>query len=243
MVAYATTANWSALDRQSLYSYFYSLGARLVGKKLTPDQIHRLISKHIKRLLPVRIKKHIDAKILQRHIYMGGMYYSGYDNGGKPAIEVNFSYHPWDEHLKMTDYRWKRMSIRFADVVLHEMIHMRQFRARGFKSIPGYQSTAGWAKDRKQQEYLGDRDEMGAFAFNIACEMIDRFGYEPAVIKRYMDTNGAKRHKNSWWYSYLQGFEFDHQHKIIVRMKKKILHQLENAYNGKPFKTTDWLTY
>jgi hypothetical protein len=84
---------------------------------------------------------------------------------------------------------------------------------------------------------------MGAFAFNIACEMIDRFGYEPAVIKRYMDTNGAKRHKNSWWYSYLQGFEFDHQHKIIVRMKKKILHQLENAYNGKPFKTTDWLTY
>ena len=98
-------------------------------------------------------------------------------------------------------------------------------------------------KDRKQQEYLGDRDEMGAFAFNIACEMIDRFGYEPRVISQYMDTNEATRHKNSWWYSYLKGFEFNHNHKIIQRMKHKILRQLENAYIGKPFKTTDWLTH
>jgi hypothetical protein len=242
-VANAKTANWSALDRASLCAYFYSLGGRIIGKKLTPDQIHKKISKHIKLLLPVRIKKHIDAKILQRHIYMGGMYYSSYDKSNKPSIEVNFSYHPFDEFLKMTEYRWKRMSIRFADVVLHEMIHMRQFRARNFKSILGYQSTAEWAKDRRQQEYLGDRDEMGAFAYNIACEMIDRFGYNPTIIKQYMDTNGARRHKNSWWYTYLKGFDFDHQHKIIIRMKRKILHQLENAYLGKPFKTNDWLTY
>lgn len=243
MVANAKTANWSVLDRESLYSYFYSLNQRVVGKKLTPDQIHRMISKHIKLLLPVRIKKHIDAKILERHIFMGGMYHSGPDKKGKPSIEVNFSYHPWDEYLKMTDYRWKRMSIRFADVMLHEIIHMRQFRARGFKDIPGYQSKAESAKNRREQEYYGDRDEMGAFAFNIACEMIDRFGYEPTVIKRYMDTNGAKRHKNSWWFNYLKSFDFNHDHKIIRRMKQKILRQLENAVEGKPFKTADWLTY
>lgn len=243
MVANAKTANWSVLDRESLYSYFYSLHQRVVGKRLTPDQIHRLISKHIKLLLPVKIKKHIDAKILEKHIYMGGVYHSGPDSKGKPAIEVNFSYHPFDEYLKLTDYRWKRMSLRFADVMLHEIVHMRQFRARNFKNIPGYQSVAESAKYRKNQEYYGDRDEMGAFAFNIACEMLDRFGYDPTTIKHYMDTNGAKRHKNSWWYSYLHYFEFDHDHKIILRMKQKIMRQLENAYIGKPFKTTDWLTY
>ena len=236
-------ANWSALDRTSLYSYFYSLNTKIVGKKLTANQIHRLISKHIKAILPVKIKKHIDAKIEQRLIYTGGVYYSELDRTGKPAIEINFSYHPWDEFIKMTDYRWRRMSIRFADVLLHEVIHMRQFRARNFKSIPGYQSTVELAKDRKQQEYLGDRDEMGAFAFNIACEMVDRFGYDVTTIKRYMDTNGARKHKNSWWYTYLKAFNFDHEHKIIRRMKKKIMLQLENAYIGKPFKTTDWLTY
>jgi hypothetical protein len=215
----------------------------VVGKKLTPNQIHKLIRKHVKDVLPVRIKKCIDASIKETYIYTGGVYYSDYDKKQKPAIEINFSYHPFDETLKISEYRWRRLSIRFADVVLHEMIHMRQFRARKFKNIPGYQSTVENRKDRKQQEYLGDRDEMGAFAFNIACEMIDRFGYDPAAIKRYMDTNGARRHKNSWWYNYLHYFEFDHDHKIIVRMKRKILTQLENAYIGKPFKTADWLTY
>jgi hypothetical protein len=126
---------------------------------------------------------------------------------------------------------------------MHELIHMRQFRARNFKSIPGYQSTAESSKERKEQEYLGDRDEMGAFAFNIACEMIDRFDYDPSTIKSYMDSNGATRHKNSWWYSYLKTFNFNHNHKIIRRMKRKVLTQLENAYDGKPFKTTNFLTY
>jgi hypothetical protein len=214
-----------------------------VGKKLTHDKLHRLITTHVKRAFPIRIKKYIDAKIQQRLVYTGGVYYSEYDKKGEPAIEVNFSYHPWDEYIKMTEYRWRKMSIRFADVVLHEMIHMRQFRARNFKAIPGYQSTVELAKDRKQQEYLGDRDEMGAFGYNIACEMIDRFGYNPTTIKRYMDTNGAKRHTNTWWFNYLKAFEFNHDHKIIRRMKHKVMMQLENAYIGKPFKTTDWLTY
>lgn len=235
--------NWSSIDRESLYSYFYSLNDKIVGKSLTTDQIHRHISKHIKKVLPIRIKKHIDAKILMGHIFTGGVYYSDYDKKSKPAIEVNFSYHPFDEKLKLTEYRWRKMSIRFADVVLHEMIHMRQFRARQFKDIPGYQSTVANTKDRKQQEYLGDRDEMGAFAFNIACEMLDRFDYDPKTISQYMDGNGANRHKNSWWYTYLKAFDFNHEHKIIRRMKHKVLRQLENAYIGKPFKTTDWLTY
>jgi hypothetical protein len=242
-VANAKTANWSALDRESLYAYFYSLGGRLIGKKLTPDQIHKKLSKHIKLVLPVKVKKCIDPKIQQGYIYTGGVYYSDLDQKNKSAIEINFSYHPWDETLSITEYRWRKLSIRFADVMLHEMIHMRQFRARGFKNIPGYQSTAASAKERKEQEYYGDRDEMGAFAFNIACEMIDRFGYEPTVIKQYMDTNGARRHKNSWWHNYLRYFNWNHDHRIIRRMKLKIMHQLENAYIGKPFKTDNWLTH
>lgn len=242
-MANAKTVNWSSLERASLYAYFYSLGGRIVGKRLTPDQIHRALSKHIKSVLPVKVKKCIDPKIEQGYIYTGGMYHGDLDRKDKTAIEINFSYHPLNETLKLTEYRWRRLSLRIADVVLHEMIHMRQFRARGFKNIPGYQSTAASAKERKEQEYYGDTDEMGAFAFNIACEMIDRFGYEPAVIKKYMDTNGARRHRNSWWHNYLKYFNWKHEHRIIQRMKRKVMHQLENAYVGKPFKTNEWLTY
>jgi hypothetical protein len=165
------------------------------------------------------------------------------DRKGKTSIEVNFSYNPNDAKLKINEYRFTRLAVRFADVMLHEIIHMRQFRARNYKAIPGYQSTAEYAKDRKEQEYYGDRDEMGAFAFNIACEMVDRFGYAPAQIYRYMDTNEAKRHRNSWWNQYLKTFNWDHNHQIIRRMKSLVLYQLYNASVGKPFITNSYLTY
>ena len=135
------------------------------------------------------------------------------------------------------------MAIRFADVFMHELIHMRQFRSRNFKAIPGYQSKAELARDRKEQNYYGDRDEMGAYAFNTACELLDRFGYNPTRIIRYLDGFECSRHKNSWWYQYMKTFDWNHNHPIIRRMRNLVLRQLENAYLGKPFKTTDHLTY
>lgn len=214
-----------------------------MGKSLTPNQINRIVSSHIKPLLPIKIIKLVAEDNKEGVIYMGGVYYSELDKKGKPAIELNLNYHPNDKKLTVTMNRWRRMSYRFAHILLHELVHLRQFRARNFKSIPGYQSTAELTTERRAQEYFGDRDEMGAFAFNIACELIDRFGYNPNVIKRYLDTNNVRRHKNSWWYCYLTTFNWNHNHKIIRRMKRKIMTQLENADLGKPFKTTDWLTY
>ena len=214
-----------------------------MGKSLTPDQINRIVRNHIKPIMPIKVIKLIADDNVEGLIYMGGVYHSELDKKGKPAIELNLNYHPDDAKLTVSMNRWRRMSRRFAHVMMHEMIHMRQFRARNFKSIPGYQSTAELTTERRAQEYFGDRDEMGAFAFNIACELIDRFGYNPTAIKRYLDTNKVRRHKNSWWYNYLVAFNWNHDHKIIRRMKRKIMTQLENAYIGKPFKTTDWLTY
>ena len=235
--------DWSQLDRGSLYSYFYSLGNKVIGKSITAKKLQKLISNHIKSQYPIKVVKYINTKTNKGIVQMGGLYHSFEDSGYRKSIELGLYYHPTDKTYNITTHRWRRMSIRFADIILHELIHMRQFRARGFKMIPGYQSTAASGKDRKDQEYFGDRDEMGAFAFNIACEMIDRFGYDPAAIKHYMDLNQALRHGTGWWGSYLRAFKLDHEHKIIQRMKRKILVQLENAYTGKPFKTNTYLTY
>jgi len=235
--------DWSELTRSNLYSMFYSLNSEIVGKELSPNQIQNRINRHIKAHLPVKLRKCIYAPTEKGYIFMGGVYYSDLDKNSKPCIEVNFNYNPTDAKFKITNYRWRRMSMRFADVMLHEMVHMRQFRSRNFKSIPGYQSTAELAKERKEQNYYGDRDEMGAFAFNTACELIDRFGYNPTQISHYMDSFECRRHKNSWWYQYLKTFDWNHDHPIIRRMKNLIMRQLENAYIGKPFKTTNHLTY
>jgi hypothetical protein len=235
--------DWSELTRSNLYSMFYSLNSEIVGKELSPSQIQKRITRHVKAHLPLKLKKCIYTPTTPGFVFMGGVYYSDLDRKRKPAIEVNFNYNPVDKKLKLTKHRFQRMASRFADVVLHEIVHQRQFRSRNFKNIPGYQSTAEYAKERKKQEYYGDRDEMGAHAFNCACELIDRFGYDPTAIAHYLDSNKCRRHKNSTWNDYLKAFDWNHDHPIIRRMRNLILRQLENAYYGKPFKTTNHLTY
>ena len=236
--------NWSQLNRNNLYSMLYRAGSDIVGQKLSVKLLHKRLSAHIKSCLPVSIKKwQYDHKQDRGFPYMGGSYDSVLDRKGqKKFIEVVLSYHPLDTETTITKYRWTRLCSLFADTILHEMIHMRQYRSRNFKDIPGYESTAYYHKQRMDQEYYGHRDEMGAHAFNIACELLDRFGYDPAAIRYHMDTI-TPRVKKSTFAKFIATFDWDHDHIKVRQMKKKVLKQLEYAAYGRPFKTTTHLTY
>ena len=236
--------NWSQLNRNNLYSMLYQAGDNIVGKKLTIKTLHSRLSSHIKSCLPVSIKKwQYDAKQDRGFPYIGGSYDSVLDKKGKKKfIEVVLSYHPHDQETRITRYRWTRLCSLFADTILHEMIHMRQYRSRNFKDIPGYESTAYYHKQRMGQEYYGHRDEMGAFSFNIACEMIDRFGYNPWVISNYMDNINGRTKKGTFT-KFLATFDWNHDHIKVRQMKQKVLKQLEYAAIGRPFKTNTHLTY
>jgi hypothetical protein len=236
--------NWSQLDRSSLYSMLYDAGRDIVGEKLPINLVHKRLGTHIKSKLPVSIRKwQYDAKQDRGFPYMGGAYDSVQDKKGKKRfIEVVLSYHPHDQEVCITNYRWRRICSLFADTILHEVIHMRQYRSRNFKDIPGYESTAYYHKQRQDQEYYGHRDEMGAFSFNIACEMIDKFGYNPAVIRNYMDSLPGRTKKGTFT-KFLATFDWNHDHIKVRQMKQKVLKQLEYAANGRPFKTNSHLTY
>jgi hypothetical protein len=236
--------NWSLLDRNNLYSMLYSMGKDVVGKKIPILDLQKLLSTHIKSKLPVKVvRKQNDASQKPGQVYMGGTYYSYNDWTDRRQIEIVLSYHPNDTAIKVTEYRWARLCTLFADTILHEIIHMRQYRSREFKDIPGYESTAHYYKQRVDQEYFGHKDEMGAFAFNIACDMIDRFGKDKRAIQKYMDSMQAKKHKRTTYCKYLSTFDWDHKHPIVRQMKKKIIRNLDYAEAGKPFKTTNHLTY
>lgn len=243
------TFNWSTLDRSVLYHMLNKLQSKVVGKRMTVDNFHSLVSKHVKKYLPVRVIKDKDPETHTGYVYVGGFYYGEYDKNilrGKSSpkpIEIIFSYHLFDEFVKISRHKWQRVCMVFADTMLHEIIHMRQQRGRDFKDIPGYHSTAQKAKDRKSQEYYGDRDEIGAYAFNIACELYDRFGDNKTEIKRYLNSDQYKRHKRTCFYYYMKAFGHNHDHNIIRRVKRKALHNLQYAELGKPFKTSDLLTY
>jgi len=236
--------NWSALDRNTLYSMIYQLKSEIVDKRLPIGKITSIISKHVKAHLPIKIRSYRHKPVKPGEVWVGGAYYSDYDSQGKKRfIEIELAFPTTADTMKTSSYRWERMCTLFADTILHEIIHCRQYRARNFKDIPGYESTAYYAKDRAWQEYYGHRDEMGAHSFNLAQDMIDKFGFDPKAIRGYLDGPVPKRVRPNGWGRFMKSFEYDHDHPKVHQMKHKILTQLENAYNGKPFKTTNHLTY
>ena len=236
--------NWSLLDRNMLYSMLYDLKPEIVDKRLTIGEITSIISKHIKTHLPLKVTSGRHKPVKPGEVWIGGAYHSYLDKAGnKRFIEVELAFPTTAETMKTSAYRWERMCHLFADTVLHEIIHTRQYRARNFKDIPGYESTAYYAKDRREQEYYGHRDEMGAHSFNLAQDMIDKFGLDTRAIKEYLDSPVPKRVRPNGWGRFMKAFEYNHAHPKVHQMKHKIMTQLENAYLGKPFKTTNHLTY
>ena len=236
--------NCSALDRDILYSMLYSLKPEIVGKRLPIGEITRQLSKHIKAHLPVKVVSNRQKPVKPGEIWIGGAYYSDDDKQGKKRfIEVELAFPTSADTMKTSLYRWERICRLFADTVLHEIIHTRQYRARNFKDLPGYESTAYYAKDRAWQEYYGHRDEMGAHSFNLAQDMIGKFGFDPKAIREYLDSIVPKRVCPNGWGRFMKSFDYDHAHPKVRQMKHKIMTQLENAYNGKPFKTSNYLTY
>lgn len=236
--------NWSLLDRATLYSMLYELKSEIVDKRLPIGEITRQLSKHIKVHLPIKVVSHRHKPVKSGEIWIGGAYYSDDDKQGKKRfIEVKLAFPTDTKTMKTSSYRWERICTLFADTVLHEIIHTRQYRARNFKNIPGYESTAYYARDRREQEYYGHRDEMGAHSFNLAQDMIDKFDFDTKSIKEYLDSPVPKRVRPNGWGRFMKAFEYDHAHPKVNQMKRKIMSQLEYAYTGKPFKTTNHLTY
>ena len=237
-----TPFNWYSLDREILFDILNGARSQIVGRELLVEELHKILTKQVKKHLPIRVKMQRDASHEPGLLYIGGCYYSDCDRKRKDKfIEVVFSYFMFDRRITLSSYRWSRVCEVFADSILHEIIHMRQYRTRKFKNLPGYESTALLAKTRRNQNYYGHPDEIGAYSFNIACELYEKFGNDRRAVKKYLDGNQGLRTKRSTYLSYLR--TFDTNHSVLKRLKKKVLYYLPYAEIGKPFKSPDYLTY
>jgi hypothetical protein len=235
--------NWSMLDRYNIATFVWLLESEIVNKTISISKFHSLITNHIKRHFPIICKKTLDIKNPKGYVSIGGTYYSGYDEEKQKCIELVFVYKDTDTELKISKKRFWNLCLLIADSVLHEIIHMRQYRKRKFKVIPDYNSTAAKTSIRKEQSYLGCADEIDAYGFNIACELYEKFNGNQESIILYLNENqkNNNRKKYNSWRMYLKAFQHDHNHKIIKRLKKKVVKYIPAAKRGKPFRTKDWI--
>jgi hypothetical protein len=234
--------DWSMWDKHSIAQMVGESKHICVDQILTVNEFHDKITKHIKKYMPIRSRKSRELEVDKGRVWVGGVYHTEYDMNRKKSIELCLAYHPGDRFLVMTTRRFNRFCARIADVILHEVIHMRQARKRNFKDLPGYSSTAESTKQRKNQEYLGDSDEIDAYAFNMACELDEKFGGNMRQIVNYLnEEQKGKRRQYDTWRTYLKAFDYDQNHKIIRRIKKRSIYYLSRSQCVKPFQSKDWI--
>ena len=236
--------NWSKLDRETIAGFVRSLAPEVVGVELTIAQFHSKLTNHLKKLAPLRFRKTANYKVQPNQVWIGGTYYSDWDQDKQKCIELLFVYPLFEEYICIGKKRYAGMCNTIADTLLHELIHMRQYRRRKFKIIPEYASTAEKSERREEQSYLGCSDEIDAYGFNIACELIEKFKGDYDQIIGYLSENQkGKRRRNNSWRMYLKAFQHDHNHPIIQRLKRKIVRYLPQAYTGKPYRNKDWICH
>lgn len=236
--------DWSTLDRNYISNVIWDSNLEILGTHLTVSKIHSILSKKIKSNFPVNVRKYFDPKVDPGLIYIGGMYYSDLDKQKKKCIEIQLVYNNPKDEIFLNKSRLKRLGTCFADTVLHEIIHMRQFRRRNFKYLPDYASNAEKTEQRSEQAYLGCSDEIDAYAFNIACDLHDKFDNDIKKIVKYLtEDQKNKKRKFNCWRMYLKAFDHNHNHTIIRRLKKKVIRYLPHAAIGKPYKNKDWINW
>lgn len=235
--------DWSILDRQSLADYFWSIYPEITNQEISIAKFHKILSTHIKKQLPIKVPKKRDHKVEFGWVYIGGSYYSADDKYKKSCIELILVYNPFEESFTMPARRYRRMCYSLADTLLHEIIHMRQYRRRNFKDLPEYASTAEKTEQRQEQIYLGCSDEVDAYSFNIACELYSKFNGDEDLIINYLNENQKSKHRrHNSWRMYLKAFNHDHEHPIIKRVKQKVVRYLPYAEIGKPYRNKDWIS-
>ena len=242
-MANANQYNWSMLDRELLIEFASLAGYSIVGKSLKPTEITSKLRATFRFFkIPINLRTSYHEETDKNWVWVGGLYDSIKDRKNLQSITIDLQYHPDNKTLKLTANKFRRMCRTIADTILHEIIHMRQYRRRNFKDIPGYYSTALSGRQRAEQIYLGHNDEIDAYAFNIACYLYDRCEKFSDVITYLNKTDHSDERRTKTSYKmYLKAFDYNHSHRVIKKLKKRIIYYMPYAELGKPYKTTDWL--
>lgn len=148
-------------------------------------------------------------------------------NGGKP-FEVSLVFNPDDKSVSLDRKEMAEFAGRLIEYLEHEMIHRAQYQSRSYKANRMYRSLAKDPEIREEQEYLGNTDEIEAYAANLARELIRKTNSHDQTMRLLrnfastaMTRDQAGRLLSPNLYAYFKAFNFNTTHPVLKRLLKK----------------------
>ena len=150
------------------------------------------------------------------------------DEEGGDHFEIDLLFSDKDKTIAFSAEGVDNIKNRLIDVLEHELIHKNQYRRRGFKKQREFKPIKGLSdKVKKSREYLGNDDEIEAYAKNIASELVRKTDKETALtLLRMAGKTAQYREKENLLspnlFAYFSVFNFDSSHPVIKKLLKKI---------------------
>ena len=206
--------------REQVRDICQGLRSEVVDQVFLVDDLAYFIGKFIGRRFRVSVLHAQAWEVELTELNINASYDPEKDEVGKPSIELILVTNPNDRHLILDDALWTLFVNRLADSLAHELIHMRQARAKDFIFF----EPRAYCDPELDENliYLSDPDEIDAYAFNIATELREHL--DPLSKLQNPAAVSVNDSINLW--AYMQAFSKDMKSPPIKRLLKKVYKHL-----------------
>ena len=224
------------VDRAELDSALDSFTTFLAsGEPISRKDIAKQLHNTLKRYGVAEVGVEVSDKVESGDMNMNAAYDPFDDEDELDPFYIDLIFSEKDKTLEFTPDGVKNIKDRIIDALEHEMIHMKQYRSRNFVKQRKYKTKSTEPDVKRAKEYLGNDDEIEAFAKNISSELLRAKGKDGAMdLLRNANSSSGLKDEMGYLLSpnllgYLAMWGFNTQHPVIKKLLKKIFFYIQNA--------------
>jgi hypothetical protein len=213
--------------RKEVLDILEDIKPKIVNQFLSVDELVQDLGVFIGQRFNIDVKHAESGQVDQNDIELNGYYDGGLDEVGDTAIEVYLITNPMQDVIIIDAEQFGIISRKIADTLSHEVIHMSQFRARDFLEVERIEYSADTEEDEEEDErwYLSSPDEINAYAYNIANELLEKNDL-PIVLQKLNKLKDISIEDSLNLWAYVNAFEKNTNHPVLKRLIKKVYKSL-----------------
>jgi hypothetical protein len=214
-------------SRKEVLEIFEDLRHDVINQFHSVDDLMQLNGGFIGKRFNVDVKHAEATQVDQNDIELQGFYDGGLDEVGDIPIEIYLVTNPMQDVMIIDRETFESITRKISDTLSHEVIHMQQYRARDFLEVDRIIYVEDEDEEEENRCYLSSPDEINAYAYNIANELLDRHDL-PAIKEKLEKLTEIKIEDSVNLWAYVQAFSKDSDHPVLKRLVKKVYKSLNN---------------
>jgi hypothetical protein len=166
---------------------------QFIGQTTTPKQFANQLRKFLNQRHEIKLSiAYMDNTLDSDDFTVAALYDVWGDEEGKKPIVFSFIInHPLDDSWLITKSIADELAMEIIEALVHEYQHVYQYRIRDYMLNAAYKSLEEDLELRSDQEYLGQLDEIDAYAANIAVRQYIRKDSHSLDLDKYRKTFGS----------------------------------------------------